>query len=135
MKSLFFSRLSIALISSFFSLGLIHAEVRLPKIFGSHMVLQQGKPIQVWGWANPGESATVQIGAAKQTAVANAQGEWKLSLPAMKAGGPHLMKVHGTNEIVMENIMIGEVWLCSGQSNMEMPLSGWGKIKNFRLGS
>lgn len=120
MKSLFFSRLSIALISSFFSLGLIHAEVRLPKIFGSHMVLQQGKPIQVWGWANPGESATVQIGAAKQTAVANAQGEWKLSLPAMKAGGPHLMKVHGTNEIVMENIMIGEVWLCSGQSNMEM---------------
>ena len=120
MKTIFFHGILTAILSSFFSLGFIHAEVRLPKIFGSHMVLQQGKPIQVWGWANPGESVTVQIGEAKQTAVANAQGEWKLSLPAMKAGGPYLMKVNGTNEIAMENIMIGEVWLCSGQSNMEM---------------
>jgi sialate O-acetylesterase len=120
MKAIFSHGILTAILSLFFSLGFIHAEVRLPKIFGSHMVLQQGKPIQVWGWANPGESVTVQIGEAKQTAVANAQGEWKLSLPAMKAGGPYLMKVNGTNEIAMENIMIGEVWLCSGQSNMEM---------------
>jgi sialate O-acetylesterase len=98
----------------------LHAEIRLPKVFGSHMVLQQGKPIQLWGWANPGETATAQIAGAKQSTVANDKGEWKLSLPAMKAGGPHALKVNGTNEVVLENVMIGEVWLCSGQSNMEM---------------
>ncbi len=99
-----------------------HAEIRLPKIFGSHMVLQQGKPVQLWGWANPGETATAQIGGAKQSTVANYKGEWKLSLPAMKAGGPHVLKVVGSNEILLEDVMIGEVWLCSGQSNMEMGL-------------
>lgn len=103
-----------------FTTSSAYAEIRLPKIFGSHMVLQQGKPILLWGWANPGETATAQLGAAKQSAVANDKGEWKLSLPAMKAGGPHILKVGGSNEIVMEDVMIGEVWLCSGQSNMEM---------------
>jgi sialate O-acetylesterase len=98
----------------------LHAEIRLPKIFGSHMVLQQGKPIQLWGWANPGETATAQIDEAKQSATANDKGEWKISLPAMKAGGPYSLKVSGSNEILLENVMIGEVWLCSGQSNMEM---------------
>ena len=98
----------------------IHAEIRLPKIFGSQMVLQQGKAIQLWGWANPGETAFVQIDEATQSAIANDKGEWKLSLPAMKAGGPYTLKVKGKNEIILENVMIGEVWLCSGQSNMEM---------------
>lgn len=102
------------------ALAPIHAEIRLPKVFGSHMVLQQGKPIQLWGWANPGETATAQLGGATQSAVANDKGEWKLSLPAMKAGGPHALKVNGSNEILLENVMIGEVWVCSGQSNMEM---------------
>jgi sialate O-acetylesterase len=97
-----------------------HAEIRLPKIFGSHMVLQQGKPIHLWGWANPGETATAQLGAAKQSAVANDKGEWKLSLPAMKASGPHILEVSGSNKVVLDDVMIGEVWLCSGQSNMEM---------------
>ena len=97
-----------------------HAEVRLPKIFGSHMVLQQGKPIQLWGWANPGETTTAQLGEAKQSTIANDKGEWKLSLPAMKAGGPHTLKIAGSSEVIFEDVMIGEVWLCSGQSNMEM---------------
>ena len=97
-----------------------HAEVRLPKIFGSHMVLQQGKSIQLWGWANPGETTTAQLGEARQSTVANDKGEWKLSLPAMKAGGPHTLKIAGSSEVVFEDVMIGEVWLCSGQSNMEM---------------
>ncbi|MCB1132591.1 MAG: hypothetical protein KDN05_15805 [Verrucomicrobiae bacterium] len=97
-----------------------HAEIRLPKIFGSHMVLQQGKPITVWGWADPGETATVQIGSAKQSTQANDKGEWKLSLPAMKAGGPYTLKASGKNEVVLDDVMVGEVWLCSGQSNMEM---------------
>ena len=97
-----------------------HAEIRLPKIFGSHMVVQQGKPILVWGWADPGETATVQIGAARQSTRANDKGEWKVSLPAMKAGGPYTLKASGTNEVVLDDVMVGEVWLCSGQSNMEM---------------
>jgi len=97
-----------------------HAEIRLPKIFGSHMVLQQGKPIQLWGWANPGENATAQLGDARQSTVANDKGEWKLSLPAMKAGGPYTLNVAGSNELVLDDVMIGDVWLCSGQSNMEM---------------
>jgi sialate O-acetylesterase len=99
-----------------------HAEIRLPKIFGSHMVLQQGKPIQLWGWANPGATTTVQLDETRQSTVANEKGEWKISLPAMKAGGPHTLKVGGSNEILLEDVMIGEVWLCSGQSNMEMGL-------------
>ncbi len=98
----------------------LRADVRLPKIFGSHMVLQQGKPIQIWGWANAGEIATVQLGEARQSAVANDKGEWKLALPAMRAGGPYTMKVNGSNGLVFDDVMIGEVWLCSGQSNMEM---------------
>lgn len=98
----------------------VHAEIRLPKIFGSHMVVQQGKPIQLWGWANPGGTAAVQLGDARQSTVANDKGEWKLSLPAMKAGGPYTLKVAGSNELVLDDVMIGEVWLCSGQSNMEM---------------
>ena len=97
-----------------------HAEIRLPKIFGSHMVLQQGKPIQLWGWANPGETTTAQLGETRQSTVANEKGEWKISLPAMKAGGPYSLKVGGSSEVVFEDVMIGEVWLCSGQSNMEM---------------
>jgi len=96
------------------------ADVRLPGIFGSNMVLQQGKPIQIWGWANPGETTTAQLGETRQSTTANDKGEWKISLPAMKAGGPHTLKVGGPNEILLENVMIGEVWLCSGQSNMEM---------------
>jgi len=95
-------------------------EIRLPKIFGSHMVVQQGKPLQLWGWGSPGETTTVQLGEAKQSTVANDKGEWKLSLPAMKAGGPYTLKASGSSEVVFEDVMVGEVWLCSGQSNMEM---------------
>lgn len=111
--------LSFAVAASFLAVP-AQAEVRLPKIFGSHMVLQQGKPIQLWGWANPGETTTAQLGESKQSAVANDKGEWKMSLPAMKAGGPYALKVGGSSEVVFEDVMVGEVWLCSGQSNMEM---------------
>ena len=64
------------------------AEVRLPKVFSSHMVMQQDKPLVVWGWAQPNEKVTVEINGASQQAQANERGEWKAALPAMKAGGP-----------------------------------------------
>jgi sialate O-acetylesterase len=98
------------------------AEVRLPHVFGSHMVLQQEKPLIIWGWATPGETVTVQLGSASLTAQANDKGEWKVTLPAMKAGGPYTLTVSGSSTVKYDDVMIGEVWLCSGQSNMEFGL-------------
>jgi sialate O-acetylesterase len=96
------------------------AEVSLPKVFGSHMVIQQEMPVVIWGWAQPNETVTVTLASATAQAQANERGEWKAILPAMKAGGPFTLKVTGSSSVEFEDVMIGEVWLCSGQSNMEM---------------
>jgi sialate O-acetylesterase len=96
------------------------AEVRLPKVFGSHMVLQQEMPLVIWGWANPNETVTVTLASATAQAQANEHGEWKVVLPAMKAAGPFTLKVAGSSSVEFDDVMIGEVWLCSGQSNMEL---------------
>ncbi|MEI8037327.1 MAG: sialate O-acetylesterase [Verrucomicrobiota bacterium] len=97
------------------------AEVKLPGIFGSGMVLQQGMPVKVWGVASPGESVSVSFAADTGRTSADAKGEWKLELPAQKASAtPARLIVKGTNEIVLDNVLVGEVWLCSGQSNMAM---------------
>lgn len=96
------------------------AEVSLPKFFSDHAVLQREVPIPVWGWAAPGEAVSVQLG--DQAAVkvtAGADGTWKVALPKSAAGGPFVLVVKGTNEIRLNDILVGEVWLCSGQSNME----------------
>ncbi len=96
------------------------AGVRLPAVFSSHMVIQRDKPVVVWGWATAGETVTAQVNAATTTAVANDKGEWRLSLPAMQSGGPAVtLTVSASNKIVLEDVLVGEVWLCSGQSNME----------------
>ena len=99
------------------------AEVRLPKVFSDHMVLQQDKPLTVWGWAQPGETVTVQFLAESKQTKANDRGEWKVVLAAVKAGGPHTLTVSGSSTVKFEDVMVGEVWLCSGQSNMEMGIS------------
>jgi sialate O-acetylesterase len=96
------------------------AEIRLPKIFKSHMVMQQEKPLVVWGWANPNETVKVQLGSQSAETRANGNGEWKATLPAMKAGGPYTLLMTGSSNVQFDDVMIGEVWLCSGQSNMEM---------------
>lgn len=96
------------------------AEVRLPRVFLSHMVLQQDKPVVVWGWAQPKETVKVELAGNSQQAQANERGEWKATLPALKAGGPHTLTVTGSSTVRFEDVMVGEVWLCSGQSNMEM---------------
>ena len=103
------------------------AEVKLPKVFGNHMVLQQAQPLTIWGWANPGEKITVQLLSETKTATANEKGEWKVVLSALKVGGPVTMTVKAANTITLKDILVGEVWLCSGQSNMEM---GIGAIKD-----
>ncbi|MCP5520233.1 MAG: sialate O-acetylesterase [Verrucomicrobiales bacterium] len=99
------------------------AEVRLHPLFADNMVLQQGKPVPVWGWADAGEEVTVSF--LKQSAAtrAGADGKWRVHLKSLKAGGPFTFKVTGENEIVLTNVLVGEVWICSGQSNMEWPLS------------
>ncbi len=100
------------------------ADVRLPHVLSSNMVLQQGKPIAFWGWADPGESVTVQIADASQTTVAAGAGRWRVMLPAMMANHtPQSITITGRNRIVLENVLVGEVWLCAGQSNMEMGIS------------
>ena len=105
------------------------AEVRLPKVFSSHMVLQQEKPLVIWGWAQPNETVTVQLSSESQQVQANERGEWKATLPAMKAGGPYTLTVSGSSTVQFEDVMVGEVWLCSGQSNMEM---GIGMVQNAK---
>ncbi|MFT5131034.1 MAG: sialate O-acetylesterase [Rhodothermales bacterium] len=99
------------------------AEVSLPSILNSHMVLQQGIPVPVWGWAADGESVTVTFAGQKKTAKA-AAGKWMVKLDPLKASAKaQELAVKGTNEIKLTDILVGEVWICSGQSNMEWSLS------------
>lgn len=99
------------------------ATITLPTIFGDHMVLQQKQPIPVWGVANPNEAITVSLDEKSVTATADAQGKWRADLPALKAGGPYTLVVAGaTDEKRFTDVLIGEVWLLGGQSNMEWPV-------------
>ena len=96
------------------------ANVTLPHVFGSHMVLQRDQPLPVWGWAESGEKVAVQVGDQPPVgATANEAGEWRVDLPKMSAGGPFTVTVTGKNVVAFEDVLVGEVWLCSGQSNME----------------
>ncbi len=101
----------------------VYAEVRLAQIFGDHAVLQRDQPLPVWGWAEPGEKVTVSLGTEHAQAVAGADGKWIVRLAAQKLSTePLVLKVVGSNTIERQDILLGDVWLCSGQSNMEFPL-------------
>ncbi len=95
------------------------AEVKLPNIFGSHMVLQQGQKNKVWGLGDAGETVTVTIDQQSHRATAGADGKWQLMLDPLPVGGPYAMTVQGQNEITFDDILVGEVWICAGQSNMQ----------------
>ena len=100
------------------------AAVKLPAVIGSHMVLQASSPLTIWGWADPGEEVTVTLGDTKAIAKADAEGKWLVKLPAMQASAePREMTIRGTNTIQLTDILVGEVWLASGQSNMEWPVA------------
>lgn len=105
------------------------ANVRLPALVGNHMVLQRGMTVPVWGWADAGEKITVVFNNKQYAAVTGTNGKWKIELPAMEAGGPFTMTVSGKNSITISDILIGDVWLASGQSNMEWNLKQ--NINNF----
>lgn len=100
------------------------ADVKLPGIFGDHMVLQRELPLPVWGWADAGEKVTVTLGDQSATATADADGKWSVKLPALSGGGPLALKVQGANVVTIQDVLVGEVWLCSGQSNMAMAVNG-----------
>ena len=95
------------------------ADIRLPAVVGDHMVLQRDLPLPIWGWADPGEEVSVTLGEAKASAKADASGKWRVTLPAMKTGKALEMTLAGKNTIKLVDILIGEVWLGSGQSNMQ----------------
>lgn len=103
--------------------GVVRAEVRLPSIIGDNMVLQRGMKVRIWGTANSGEHVTVTFDKSSANAVADAQGRWEVWLGPLKSGGPSELIVKGDNVLTIKNVLVGEVWICSGQSNMEWPLS------------
>lgn len=97
--------------------------VRLAGVFGNHMVLQRDQPIPVWGWATPGQEVTVSLADEKVTATADDKGKWIAKLGALPAGGPFELNVEGKQKLTISDVLVGEVWLCSGQSNMAMTVA------------
>jgi sialate O-acetylesterase len=101
-----------------------HADVKLASIFGDSMVLQRELPVPVWGWAEAGEEVTVTLGEQTRKATADKDGRWQVKLDALKANAEgQTLKVTGKNSIELKDVLIGEVWICSGQSNMEWSLN------------
>lgn len=99
---------------------MLDAEVRLPSILDSHMVLQRDRPVPVWGWASPGEEVAVDFAGETVSTAADADGRWQVSLPALEASSEgRTLTVRGDNTLELADVLVGEVWLCSGQSNME----------------
>ena len=104
----------------------VKADIRMPRIFGDHMVLQQDSQLSIWGWADPGEKVVVTLAGKKGKTIAGADGTWKISLKPIKTKSKgQTLTIKGNNKIVYEDVLIGDVWVASGQSNME-----WGINKN-----
>jgi len=97
--------------------------LRLPRLISDGMVLQRDKDIKIWGWALPGETVTVSFMGQTYSSTADAKGKWEVLLPKLPAGGPHSMEITASQQrIIVKDILIGDVWVCSGQSNMVIPM-------------
>lgn len=123
MYPLLWRHAALALLTSLIPL---HAALQLPRVFGDHMVLQRDKPIPLWGWADPGATVTVAFNGTTQTATTAPTGRWELKLPAMKASStPLIMTLHSNDQsLTLSDVLLGDVWICAGQSNMDFPLAG-----------
>jgi len=124
-KTIFFLLIFLILVQSAVS------QLRLPAVISDNMVLQRNAEARIWGWDNPGVQVNVRAGWTLDEfkAQADANGEWSVILPTTIAGGPYNIYIKGSNEIVVSNILLGDVWICSGQSNMEYKINwmgGWG---------
>lgn len=106
------------------------ADVKLPQIFRDNMVLQRDAPLRIWGTATPGEKVNVTLATQTASATADKSGNWKITLPAMAAGGPYELKVNGKNSIVLKDVLLGDIWIASGQSNMQWSVeqSGFNEV-------
>ncbi|PTX99084.1 sialate O-acetylesterase [Opitutus sp. ER46] len=108
----------------------VRAEVRCAAVFGDHMVLQRDRPVAIWGEAAPAEAVTVEFAGQTRATTADAGGHWRVQLPAMPASAePRTLTLRGTNTMTLTDVLVGEVWLCSGQSNMEKQLGPRGGQK------
>jgi sialate O-acetylesterase len=109
------------------------AIVKLPAVFSNNMVLQQQSSAPFWGSATPGKTLKITTSwdnKVNETTI-GADGNWKINIPTPSYGGPYSIEINDGTSFILHNVMIGEVWICSGQSNMEMPLAGWGKVDNY----
>ena len=114
------SKLSISMIFILIcSFSFVIADVTLPGVISDHMVLQRDMDVKIWGWADQNESVIIRFNNQEKKTVAGLEGMWQVKLSAMTHGGPFEMTIEGKNTIVLKNILIGDVWICSGQSNME----------------
>ncbi|GAB3823270.1 sialate O-acetylesterase [Hymenobacter jeollabukensis] len=100
-----------------------YAAVRLPRLISDGMVLQRGTSVPVWGWADKGEAVTLSFQGKAYRATAGQDGKWQVQLPELKPGGPFTMIIKASNQLDLKDILVGDVWLCSGQSNMELPMA------------
>jgi sialate O-acetylesterase len=112
-----------SLLCAILSAATLMADVRLPAVIGDHMVLQAGFPLRIWGTADAGERVTVKLLGETVTVVADSAGKWAAYFKPARAGGPYEMTVSGKNSITVRDILVGEVWIGSGQSNMQWPLA------------
>ncbi|RZL50762.1 MAG: sialate O-acetylesterase [Pedobacter sp.] len=114
---------NISLIFAFLLINLISsAQIKLPKLISDGMILQRNAEVKIWGFAAPNENIKLEFNRKTYTAKANSNGDWEIKLPAQKAGGPYQMVFTASNKIVLKDVLFGDVWLCSGQSNMELPM-------------
>jgi sialate O-acetylesterase len=101
----------------------VSGQIRLPHLISDGMILQRDLPIKIWGWASPNENIKLNFDGSGYQTLADSNGDWEIQLPPHTAGGPFAMTIKASNSIKINNILIGDVWLCSGQSNMETPVS------------
>ena len=99
-----------------------HAQVRLPRLVSDGMVLQREQPVRIWGWAKVGEAVAVAFQGKTYRSTTGPDGQWRVTLPAQPAGGPYTLNITASNKIELEDILVGDVWFCAGQSNMELPM-------------
>jgi sialate O-acetylesterase len=127
MRTIFFFLVAFVL----FTLSAINviSAVKMPLFFNHNMVLQRDIPIAVWGWAKPGEKVSIKLNNSTEKTTADKNGNWKVYLPALTAGGPYELTITGENEIIFNNVLIGDIWLCSGQSNMEWTIERFNYAK------
>lgn len=95
------------------------AELKVPNVFGDHMVVQRQMPVKVWGWTKPGQDVTVTLAEKSATGKAGDDGRFDVALPALEAGGPYTLQIKADETRTIQDVLVGEVWVCSGQSNMQ----------------